>query len=70
MSVKSALSTQDDKAVLQECERGEDAAVARYRKALKATLPSDIRALVERQAQGAQRNHDEIRGLRDSYAAS
>jgi uncharacterized protein (TIGR02284 family) len=70
VSVKSALSTQDDKAVLQECERGEDAAVARYRKALKATLPSDIRALVERQAQGAQRNHDEIRGLRDSYAAS
>ncbi|RZJ12162.1 MAG: PA2169 family four-helix-bundle protein [Acidovorax sp.] len=68
VSVKSALSINDDKAVLEECERGEDAAVARYRKALKATLPADVRALVERQAQGAQRNHDEVRGLRDSFA--
>jgi uncharacterized protein (TIGR02284 family) len=70
VSVKSALSVHDDKAVLQECERGEDAAVARYRKALKASLPLDVRALVERQSQGAQRNHDEVRGLRDTFANS
>ena len=70
VSVKSALSVHDDKAVLQECERGEDAAVARYRKALKAALPLDVRALVERQSQGAQRNHDEVRGLRDTFANS
>ena len=68
VSVKTALSTRDDKAVLEECERGEDAAVARYRKALKATLPADVRALVERQAQGAQRNHDEVRALRDGFS--
>ena len=41
-----------------------------YRKALKATLPLDVRALVERQSQGAQRNHDEVRGLRDTFANS
>ena len=70
VSVKSALSIQDDKAVLEECERGEDAAVARYRKALKYTLPLEIQALVERQSRGAQRNHDEIRALRDSFKAS
>lgn len=69
VSVKSALSIRDDKAVLQECERGEDAAVARYRKALKNGLPADVRTLVERQAQGAQRNHDEVRALRDSFRA-
>lgn len=68
VSVKSALSINDDKAVLQECERGEDAAVARYRKALQFAMPADVRALVERQSQGTQRNHDEVRGLRDSYA--
>jgi uncharacterized protein (TIGR02284 family) len=68
VSVKTALSTNDDKAVLEECERGEDAAVARYRKALKANLPADIRMLLERQAQGAQRNHDEVRALRDSFS--
>lgn len=67
VAVKSALSTRDDKAVLEECERGEDAAVARYRAALKATLPADVRALVERQAEGAQRNHNEIRALRDRF---
>lgn len=66
--VKAALSSRDDKAVLEECEHGEDAAVARYRKALKVTLPVDVHALVERQAQGAQRNHDEVRTLRDSFS--
>ena len=69
VSVKTALTTQDDKAVLQECERGEDAAVARYRKALGAALPADVRALVERQARGAQNNHDEVRALRDGFSA-
>ncbi len=68
VAVKTALSSYDDKAVLEECERGEDAAVARYRKALKATLPLEMRALVERQARGAQRNHDEVRALRDRFS--
>ncbi len=70
VSVKSALSTDDDKAVLNEVERGEDSAVARYRKALKATLPANVRSLVERQAQGVQRNHDEMKALRDRYNAA
>ena len=55
--------------MLEECERGEDAAVARYRKALKSSLPANVRTLVERQAEGAQRNHDEVRDLRDRYKA-
>lgn len=66
VSVRSALTTYDDKAVLQECERGEDNALARYRKALKQALPADVRQMVERQYQGVQRNHDQIRMLRDS----
>lgn len=70
VSVKTALTSQDDKAVLEECERGEDTAVARYRKALKDGLPASIRAVVERQAQGAQRNHDEVRELRNRYRAA
>ena len=69
VSVKSALSAQDDKAVLEECERGEDAVVARYRAALKTTLPFGVCTLIERQAHGAQRNHDEVRALRDRFVA-
>jgi uncharacterized protein (TIGR02284 family) len=67
VAVRAALTTQDDKAVLEECERGEDTAVARYRKALKQTLPADVRQLVEQQARGAQRNHDEVKALRDAF---
>ncbi|MES2980317.1 MAG: PA2169 family four-helix-bundle protein [Pseudomonadota bacterium] len=65
VSVKGTLAGYSDRAMLEECERGEDAAVARYRKALKQSLPSELRQLVERQAAGAQRNHDEIKALRD-----
>ena len=39
--------------------------MARYRKALKEELPANVRALVERQLMGAQRNHDQVKALRD-----
>jgi uncharacterized protein (TIGR02284 family) len=65
VAVKAALSTYDDKAVLEECERGEDNAKARYRKALEKPLPAHVRQVVERQSQGVQRNHDQIKMLRD-----
>ena len=70
VSVKAALTTYDDKAVLEECERGEDNALARYRKALKQPLPDHIKQLVERQSQGVQRNHDQIKMLRDQERAA
>ena len=40
VAVKATLSTYDDLAVLEECERGEDAALATYRDALERTLPA------------------------------
>jgi uncharacterized protein (TIGR02284 family) len=70
VAVKATLSSYDDKAVLEECERGEDNALARYRKALKQPLPATIKQIVERQAQGVQRNHDQIKMLRDQFRAA
>ena len=70
VSVRGTLSGYTDLAMLNECERGEDAAVARYRKALKADLPAGVRALVERQAQGAQRNHDQVKAMRDALKST
>lgn len=71
VSVRGTLSGYTDLAMLQECERGEDAALARYRKALKEEhLPSGIRAMIERQAQGAQRNHDQVKAMRDALKAT
>jgi len=67
VSVRGALSGHSDQAMLDECERGEDSAVASYRKALNQDLPAAIRSVVEKQAQGTQKNHDEIKALRDSY---
>lgn len=65
VAVRGTLSGYDDLAMLEECERGEDAALARYRSAIKEALPEPQRSLVERQYQGVKRNHDQIRELRD-----
>jgi uncharacterized protein (TIGR02284 family) len=67
VSIKSKLTTYDDKAVLEEAERGEDNAKARYAKALQKNLPADVRPVVERQMQGVQRNHDQVKMLRDQF---
>jgi uncharacterized protein (TIGR02284 family) len=66
VSIRGTLSGHSDQAMLDECERGEDAAVARYRKALKQDLPSPIRMVVQRQMQGVQHNHDTIKSLRNA----
>lgn len=58
-----------DETMLTECERGEDAAVARYRDALQQNLPPDLHALVLRQFEVVQRNHDRIKGMRDRARA-
>ncbi|MDP3760859.1 MAG: PA2169 family four-helix-bundle protein [Ramlibacter sp.] len=70
VAVKATLSTYDDKAVLEEAERGEDNAMARYRKALKQPLPAGVKLIVERQMQGVQRNHDQVKMLRDQFRAA
>lgn len=70
VAVRGTLSGYTDLAMLEECERGEDAALGRYRKALEKDLPADVRALIQRQQDGAQRNHDQIRTLRDQARAT
>jgi uncharacterized protein (TIGR02284 family) len=67
ISLKSAASSRDSKAILEECERGEDYAKAKYADAVKETLPEPIRALIERQYQGVIANHDRVRDLRNQY---
>ena len=71
VNLKAAAAGRTDLAILEECERGEDVAKARYRKALdEGNLPGDIRMIVQKQYEGVTRNHDEIRNLRDSHRAS
>jgi len=54
---------------LEEVESAEDKAKAIYTKALATKLPPQIRSVVQRQLEGAVRNHDLIRDLRNSYKA-
>ena len=67
MDLKAKVTGRDDLAILEECERGEDVAKAKYRKALDTTLPDDVRSVVQRQYDGVVRNHDAVRDLRDQY---
>jgi len=67
INLKSALSTNEPHAVLAEAERGEDAAVAAYRKALDTPghdLPTQD--LVSRQYADIKAAHDHVKMLRDS----
>ena len=63
MGLKAALTGGDDNAVVSECERGEDAALAEYRAALGADMPANVRALVEREFAEVKEAHQRIRTL-------
>jgi uncharacterized protein (TIGR02284 family) len=64
INMKSAVTGEDENAVLAECERGEDSAVANYKDALAdENLPSDVRSIIERQYAQVQEAHDRIRNL-------
>jgi uncharacterized protein (TIGR02284 family) len=67
VSVKDAVADRDDLSLLEECERGEDAALAKYRKAVDApALTGAARQVVMAQLNGVQANHDQIKALRDN----
>lgn len=69
INVKSAFSSDEPHSVLEECERGEDAAVEAYQKAVNADhLDAATHAIVRRQCAAVQAAHDEIKALRDNPA--
>lgn len=69
VDLKSMVTGKDDEAILNECERGEDVALKSYRKALDKDLPAEIRVVIQRQYQGVQHNHDQVKALRDAERA-
>jgi uncharacterized protein (TIGR02284 family) len=67
MEVKAAVSGGDEGAIISECERGEDLAVEAYESALGASLPNELRSLVERQFLRIKEAHDQIRSLEQTH---
>jgi uncharacterized protein (TIGR02284 family) len=71
VAVLGTVGGSSDHRMLEAAERGEDSAVARYRKATRnGDLPPIVRATVERQMAGLQRNHDNVKVLRDRLTVS
>ena len=71
IDLKSSVTSRDAHAILAECERGEDSAVAHYRQALdNVDLPGDLRATIQTQATAIKASHDRVRDLRDALAAA
>ncbi len=70
VDVKSMFTGKDEEAVLNEAERGEDHAIKAYKEALAKPLPANVYAIVERQFHGVQRNHDQVKALRNIARAS
>ena len=70
MDIKGTLTGKDDHTILVECERGEDSAVSAYKDAMKEGLPTAILTIVQQQYQVIQNDHDRMKQLRDSKAAT
>ncbi len=69
INLKTTLTGNDSHAILAECERGEDSAVAEYRKALNSELPAPLSEIVSTQFQEVLATHNSVRGLRDQLAS-
>jgi len=65
VGMRALLTEHPDLAMLEECERGLDFAVKRYRQALDRDLPAPVRQLIEHELAGTLSNHDLVKGLRD-----
>ncbi len=70
VDLKSIITGKDEESILNECERGEDVAMKSYKNALSKDLPANIRSIVEKQFEGVQRNHDQVKALRNIARAS
>lgn len=69
IDIKSAVTGEDEGAVISECERGEDSAVKNYGEALKEDLPANIRSIIEQQFTQVKEAHDRIRALERAEGA-
>lgn len=71
VKVRGSLIGFTDQDLLEECEHSEDLAAQHYQRVLRAEpMPELLRALIERQLLGLQRNRDQIKALCDQAHAS
>ena len=69
INLRSVIATKNDQAILEEAERGEDAAVKAYREALEPAtppLPRSITSVLEAHLSKVLAAHNDVRDRRDS----
>ena len=68
LDLKAALTGRDDKAIINEVERGEDYLKEKFETALSSgTLSGESRAAVERAYQSVRSGHDQISRLKHGF---
>jgi len=71
INIKAAVTGQDETAILNEAERGEDVALSHYKDALEKELPKNVLETIQRQYTDVKAAHDKVKSLRNiSRAAS
>jgi uncharacterized protein (TIGR02284 family) len=66
INIKSAVTGQDEGAIIAECERGEDSAVKNYQEALGEDLPANLKETIQKQYGQVKEAHDRIRDLKQA----
>lgn len=67
VALRSTLSDNSDGAMLDECERGEDIVLRRYKAVLGESLPDAIRHTVLKQYEEARQTREQLRALRARF---
>lgn len=70
IGLKTALAADTDHAILEEAERGEEAAMKNYIEALRKNLPSDLEGIVSKQFHEIQAAHRTVRELLEKHRES
>jgi uncharacterized protein (TIGR02284 family) len=70
INLKAAVAMREDLAVLEECERGEDAALKVFTDAVAGGELGASRTIVEGQTIQIRAAHDQVRALRDGLRAA
>jgi uncharacterized protein (TIGR02284 family) len=70
LDLKAAIAGRDEKAVINETERGEDYLKEKFETALNSgTLSGESRAVVERAYQSVRKGHDQVSSLKHGLEA-
>ena len=64
LDLKAAVTGRDDKAIINEVERGEDYLKDKFETALNSDTDPQIRSAIERAYQSVRRGHDRVRDIK------